>query len=158
MNKNNDIMIKRNNEIFFLSSSDIEISFRYEYFKQFIEKYELSKIFDVELCLDDKDNRFKFNLVPINKIDMYEDILNSEHLFGLEFIKDKYLKENIIFFWNNLQKSQMFIFFPFYKKDNDNIFYNDFLNIKNEENIKVDDYISTNPIFNRNWIVICLEI
>jgi hypothetical protein len=89
---------------------------------------------------------------------MREDIINSEYLFWLEFIKDEYLKENIIFFWNNEQKTQIFIFFPFYKKDNDNVLNNDFILIKNEDDLKLDDYYSSKPIFNRNWFVIYLEL
>jgi hypothetical protein len=79
--KRGDITLKRSNEIFFLNSSDIEISFTYKYFNKFIKKYELSKIFDEKLYLDEKDNKYKFNLVPISKIDMREDIINSEYLF-----------------------------------------------------------------------------
>jgi hypothetical protein len=74
--KKGDIIIKKENNEFFFKKENIEISFSYDYFNKFIEKYEIGEIIPKELYLDIKDNRFKFNLVSINKINMDEDIYN----------------------------------------------------------------------------------
>jgi hypothetical protein len=36
--------------------------------------------------------------------------------------------------------------------------YNDFLMLVNEDYLKLDEYVSTEPVYDKNWIVICLEL
>lgn len=154
----NEIIITRVNEVFFTKSSDIEINFWYQYFKKIIDKYNLDGLLNPNLYLD-KENRFNFKIVPINKIDMKEDIINSRELFDLECNNSKYLKDNIIFLGNNMKETQLFLFFPYYQKSKgDEYLYNDFILATNEDNVNLDNYTSTKPIFNRKWILICLEI
>jgi hypothetical protein len=76
----NNIIIKRVDEVFFLSNSDIEISFSYKYFKKFIDKYNLSEIFKEDLYLNKEEKRFNFNLSKISEIYKNENIVNSQNL------------------------------------------------------------------------------
>ncbi len=156
----NNIIIKRVDEVFFLSNSDIEISFSYKYFKKFIDKYNLSEIFKEDLYLNKEEKRFNFNLSKISEIYKNENIVNSQNLQLLSLFEwESYLKDNLIFLWNNEKQTQAFVFFPYYKiNKNYDYVCNDFLLVKNEWNINLEDYISTSPIYKRNWVLLCLEL
>ncbi|MGE4444126.1 MAG: hypothetical protein AB7E37_03995 [Candidatus Altimarinota bacterium] len=158
--KNPEIIVKRVDEIFFTNSSDVEISFPYNYFNKFIKKYNLSEIFEEELYLDKSEKRFSFNLSKISEININENIINSQNLQLLSLIEgETYLNDNLIFLGNNEKQTQAFIFFPYYKTNkNDDYISNDFLLIKNEGNIDLEEYISTHPIYKRNGVLLCLEL
>lgn len=153
----NAIIITRVNEIFFTKSSDIEINFWYNYFKKIIDKYNLNGLLNPNLYLDE-ENRFNFKLIKISEINIKEDIMNCSELLDLEYNENKYLKDNIIFLGNNIRETQLFLFFPYYQKLDDECLYNDFILATNEDNINLDNYTSKKSIFSRKWILICLKI
>lgn len=153
----NEIIITRINKVFFTKSSDIEINFWYNYFKKIIDKYNLDELLNPNLYLD-KENRFNFKLVAMSEINIKEDIMNCSELLDLEYNKNKYLKDNIIFLGNNIRQTQLFLFFPYYQKLDDECLYNDFILATNDDNINLDNYTSKKSIFSRKWILICLKI
>jgi hypothetical protein len=56
----------------------------------------------------------------------------------------------MIFLGNNKLETQAYIYFPFYLRNDENVLYNDFLMLVNEDYLKLDEYVSTEPVYDKN--------
>lgn len=148
-----EITIKEITENYFLRDNNkLKILFSYNYFENFITRNWLQEIFSKKLYI----NWFDFEMVKIWKLDFNLDLESSDFISKLQTNMETYISEWLLYLWNDKTRKFGFFFFPDYLKNWE--IKNDFLKIKDRENLDLSDYISDKWLFKRNWVVIALKI